>query len=661
MISGGRVSCLVRGAAALVFFAPAAASAGSFDATGAFHFDPFAVVTLDLEDGVMDDTALAGTRVLSVGPWQGYDAALALPAADASYVARLFVRSADVYAQVRVTYEEGDAPQVVSQLFPTGRMTSDGWMELESAPFSVAKAGKPSSVLRVYGPNGVVADAGEIVPQGDFRPAEYCAGAADASSCREDELCMSRHCVDGRGTVPPIPADKARMHAYLRSRIEALFGPYEGRKTHMPKALAALDEQLVTKSRYRYWAAFARAIRLLSDSHTSAFATWQFSYDGKGRIPLNACFLGGHADAKGAPAPGPATPDVLVSHAGKVGSWGLVPGDRVVAVDGMPPLDFVRSLVDEDWGAPAINDPTSLGGLFEALPRAISRSAITVTLERCGGDPSKCVVETVKVADQKPPTEPVDGVDCDFRPKLHVAGAPEDHGFGDFAIFGPALESKPGEEIHGMIWNSLNGQGKVLGDISAAVKSWKDAAARGVILDHRIGNGGTFNAATPILNYAITPREDVAFVWRRRADDTGPTTAEEGLALFEQYKGTGVWPTKVGSPQAKSKVPVALLVTRDVSASDYMPHAMKGEKNVRIFGPTPTNGAFSTFLGFQIWMGVTAQIACGDTIEAGTGKSLCGTGVAPDVVVLPKQTDLMAGKDPVYDAALQWVRENLAP
>ena len=89
---------------------------------------------------------------------------------------------------------------------------------------------------------------------------------------------------------------------------------------------------------------------------------------------------------------------------------------------------------------------------------------------------------------------------------------------------------------------------------------------------------------------------------------------------------------------------------------------MKGASpNVKLFGPNPTNGAFSTFLGGQYWTGLSFQLACGDTIAGTTGDALCGKGVRPDVYVLPRQSQLMMGQDPVYDTALAWVRESLAP
>ena len=43
------------------------------------------------------------------------------------------------------------------------------------------------------------------------------------------------------------------------------------------------------------------------------------------------------------------------------------------------------------------------------------------------------------------------------------------------------------------------------------------------------------------------------------------------------------------------------------------------------------------------------------------GTTHNGHGVLPDEVVFPKQSDLMVGKDSVFEAALQWVRGGLKP
>ena len=38
-----------------------------------------------------------------------------------------------------------------------------------------------------------------------------------------------------------------------------------------------------------------------------------------------------------------------------------------------------------------------------------------------------------------------------------------------------------------------------------------------------------------------------------------------------------------------------------------------------------------------------------------------GRGVEPDEIVFPLQSDLMQGKDTLFDVALQWVRQEMSP
>jgi C-terminal processing protease CtpA/Prc len=87
---------------------------------------------------------------------------------------------------------------------------------------------------------------------------------------------------------------------------------------------------------------------------------------------------------------------------------------------------------------------------------------------------------------------------------------------------------------------------------------------------------------------------------------------------------------------------------------------MKGAPNAKIFGPYETAGAFSTLFSFAYWLGMGYSIAVGDTLYL-DGTMLNGTGVSPDVIVQQKQSDLLAGKDTIYDAAIAWVRQGLKP
>jgi C-terminal processing protease CtpA/Prc len=87
---------------------------------------------------------------------------------------------------------------------------------------------------------------------------------------------------------------------------------------------------------------------------------------------------------------------------------------------------------------------------------------------------------------------------------------------------------------------------------------------------------------------------------------------------------------------------------------------MKGSPRVRIFGPQPTAGAFSSFFQMALGGNMRLSLASGDTI-AYDGQALIGHGVEPDEIVVPLQSDLIHGKDTLYLRALAWLRSELDP
>jgi C-terminal processing protease CtpA/Prc len=272
-------------------------------------------------------------------------------------------------------------------------------------------------------------------------------------------------------------------------------------------------------------------------------------------------------------------------------------------------------------------------------------------------------IETIAMADiaELEPGKPLDPVACDNRPLRHVPGAPANHaaGFGEVFV-GLLQESNPSEAIYGAEWESLytnNGSDGVGAALKDAVELF-ETSANGVILDHRTGTGGTILAPAILWNFAVPRRPLTFFQTRQRAEDEQPSLAE-GLALFEAGLDDGGVDFAGGF--APTSMPVALLITEDVSASDWLPLGLKdAAPNVRIFGPFQTNGGFSTRYQLSYWLGLSFVMASGDSFVA-DGTSLNGTGVEPDEVVLPRQSDLLSGVDSVFEAALDWVRSEVTP
>jgi hypothetical protein len=691
--------CGLFGVAAAVTLAGAPARAGTFDGQGLYRYDPSTIARLDfsaaperylpegIEDkcllagfsAVSDDSALEGDGYLKLRVPQGCAERflVTLPRVPASYRATVWMRHGSLDAQMTILYPEDSGLEItIARMFPTGRVTSDGWVELASNEFPVDGALTTATYLRVYdfaGRDGVDLDGLEIVPAGEYLPQKTCAGLADPA-CGAEETCIYQRCRLGRGYVPPLPDPslKDEVVDVLQGRLRIFFGGKKTRAEDLPKALAAMEAMRSAETAWQFWSAWAKGIRLLHDWHTHAGAPINVAPRGR----LNACFFEGDADVSHAVWPkDPRFADVLVSHAGP-GAAGLQAGDRLIAVDGVHPLEWAASLVDVNLSSYFIASDSdvfaefaeSLGGPTWQGGALILKYARTLTVLRCDAVTETCsdVPETLVVADL-PVAAGGEDVACDNRPFYNLEPgqnpSPSNHYvFGDF-FRGRVANTTPEEAIYGMIWDTLYGGGDpggwVNGHIAEAITDWK-ANARGVILDHRAGNGGTLDAAEN-LTKLVRPLEPLAVIRMpiEIGGDDGPADQAEGLALFNKWKSSDL-AFRVGSADHDPTLPVALILHRDGSASDYMPFGMKGAPKVRLFGPHATAGAFSTFINFDYWGGISFQIASGDTI-AHDGTPLLGHGVEPDVVLLPRQSDLLAGKDTLHEAALAWVRQELAP
>jgi hypothetical protein len=649
------------------------ARAGSFTAGGVFLFDPDAIAAFDFEDGntpmgatiKADKGALSGGHVLALPALGGADLTVAVPPELVTYRVSAWIRDGEVVGSFEVSYT--DRLSEISALYPTGRVTSDGWIEVANDHLRVDGARAKLVQVGVFSAGGAVVDGVEVVPDGDATgfpatPNAPCNGVGDKGACAADQVCIWSECRNVSGWVPPIPADRDDVADYLASRADLLFGPYLERTVDLPAVDTYLDQMRFATDRWTYWNGFTTAVRRLHDGHTTTMGIASFAIQNP--RPLSVCFIEGDADLTHAAAPSdPVYLDVLVSHVGADHNLGLGPGDRLVAVDGQHPIAWARGLVPVNWDHPGISNHTTFAELASLLRATISRYAGSIQVIHCDPASGTCgAVQTIAL--DSLPSDPAgampDIVTCDNRPLRHVPGAPADHAIGDTVYQGVVDESGPGEDIYGMEWESLyttNGSDGVAPDLNAAVTTWQ-SSARGVILDHRTGVGGTILAPEILWNFAIQTHADDVYVDRTFAEEEQPSTAD-AMARFQAALGTSAM-QYVGSNSPNTAVPVALLTTEDVSASDWLAQGMKGGANTRVFAPFQTNGGFSTRYAFGYWLSLSYVMAVGDDILA-DGTTHNGHGVQPDVVVLPKQSDLLAGKDSVFEAAIAWVRTELAP
>lgn len=670
--------------ALLAFAVTTTARAAVFDDMGRLSFRSDAVWTQSFESWTPPDGGSGDLKVVEGSPALHGDKQLHLRLAEDAFSLQLPIGmpsgrfrvsywiKGDCVGGAAADYDDGTPPSLV-HAFPTGRITSDGWIEMQTAALDADGTALGADIrmfLRAYdasSPVEVELDAVEIVRDGDYVAPESCTQWNDPV-CGDDAMCVRGICHDARGWFPPLPDQTTRkaIAAYWKQKISDTFGPYVPRKQAMPDALQALDDLPDATSNVRFWSSFTRAIRLLSDAHT--YTRSPFLTQIRAEHPFNGCFMQGDADLTHDAWPSdPSWPDVLVSHVGKDLTWNLHPGDRLVAVDGVHPLAWVRQLFPESPWVWVADDPAQHANLLALLRGAIPLHARAITVIRCDSNVGTCnsSPEQVEITSMPrvSPSDPIELVGCDSRPSFHVPGAPDDHRFASgledpTIVEGALFESKPEEKLRGLVWNTLLGDGEsqaadVL--LLKAVKSWQ--SARGVVQDHREGHGGTAATANILIGFSRKTYWPLVSLLRAHVQDEGPIDAEEGKQWFNDLKASHG--EKAGSSTPRADIPVALLLTWDVSASDILPFEMQGVPNVRLFGPGPTMGAFGTFYQYSYWGGLLWSIGAEDSISP-AGVTLSGHGVVPDEIVVPRQSDLLKGHDTVHDAALAWIRKGFA-
>ncbi|MBM4374273.1 MAG: hypothetical protein FJ095_04245 [Deltaproteobacteria bacterium] len=663
-----RATCIVIASAVLH---GGAAFAGSFTSDGTFAFSPFGSFRLDFEgealpplsdpeatapEVVVAADALSGEHVLKLGAYESVSFSVTLPPALQTYRASVWIRGGEAVGIVRSSYD-GERRDEAAVLYPTGRMTSDGWVELANVRIPLDGARGPIA-FGVFAPAGAEVDAFELVKDGETtrEPGRACSGVSDTASCVPGEVCTWGACRRVSGWVPPIPDERESVTNYLENRLEFLFGPYENRARDLPAAKVAIEAMRDAKEPWAFWNGFLLALRRLHDSHTGIGGSIA-EYALRNPRPIDACFLEGDADWSHDVAPrDPLYRDVLVSHVGPLRNLGLRSGDRLVRVDGRHPIDWARSMTDVSWSLGSASNHSTFAEHAAALRSLVSRYARTLEVVRCS-EQGCGALETIDVLSLEPlgPDEEFSSRLCDNRPLRHVPGAPDNHQ-GAEDVFAGFLEGSPADEkLFGIEWDSLytttgqDGVGPALGKAVARIGS---EGATGVVLDHRRGTGGTLAGPSILWSYAVKRRPLTFFESRRRAEDEQPTLAD-GKALFTAAVADGT--VDYAGSKLANPVPIALLITSDISASDWLPLGMKGAKNVRLFGPYETSGAFSTRLALGYWLGMSFTLASGDTYVE-DGRTINGFGVPPDEVVVPRQSDLARGRDTVFEAALAWLR-----
>jgi carboxyl-terminal processing protease len=169
---------------------------------------------------------------------------------------------------------------------------------------------------------------------------------------------------------------------------------------------------------------------------------------------------------------------------------------------------------------------------------------------------------------------------------------------------------------------------------------------RGIVIDLRGNPGGVLTMIMGLSGHFVREAVNLGTI----------TTRESALKLVANPRTVGA----AGQPVTPFAGPVAILVDDgSYSASEIFSGGMQAIGRARIFGTRTAGGALPAVLE-RLPGGDVLQYAIGDFVTA-AGQRIEGRGVIPDEVIVPARADLLAGRDVVLDAALDWIVKGSTP
>jgi hypothetical protein len=634
-----------------------------------------------LDDGSFVADAVEGAGALRVAGNRGVllgDADSLAPLASGRVEVRMFARADGAMPELRVVYARRPLddrtlsfPMAQVVALRTGRATSDGWIELSTGPIDgtliSAKIGGLLLVSPEDAPKGAsfVVDALEVARVADAAlSGGECTLATQAQACKAGASCVEGYCIDGAvvyGALPPKETRRdvvARTVTYL-TRFEedrhASANAASGFAQKMPQIAETAD---TPEAFYR---PFYESFGEVRGAHTSvptpahyaqlaSMSSMVLRYSGS---ELNACFgvvekdLAGGGRGFGVYQVASPSP--------------LQVGDVVDQVDGEPVGSWVARFAAEQELLAA--DPDSDAPYQASMLHAfVMRFGKTLTVQRCTA-PGACRAVSIDLAALRKTPEGIKQMTCSPRFQLSVAPGPGQ----DVNAYEAAIMAQGADGIV-----SLHTNGEPLDDANwvSTVSSAFTTAQTALLVDKRRGDGGGGRALETWGKY-MRRSSDVGLYFVGRLDASlidGPpgfldtllgTCDGRSTAGACVHAGLETFPPAPGAMPAK----VAWLTVLDGSASDMSTFFAKGATNVRIFAPNRTMGLFGglgVMGGFLPgWSGGSVQF--GDVREGRTNQERLrgwwhsGRGIDPDQVIVQRQSDLIANRDTMLEAARAWL------
>jgi len=175
--------------------------------------------------------------------------------------------------------------------------------------------------------------------------------------------------------------------------------------------------------------------------------------------------------------------------------------------------------------------------------------------------------------------------------------------------------------------------------IDRAVDDVRDC--RGVVLDIRGNPGGVAGMVMGVAGHFLTSPVALGTMRRRGAELSflaNPRRVDSKSRPVEPFMG-----------------PLAILIDEmSVSTSEIFAGGMQAIGRARIFGETSAGQALPAGT-YKLPDGDVLMHVLADFTDA-NGTRIEGRGVVPDVTVDPDREQLLEGRDPILDAAVDWIR-----
>jgi carboxyl-terminal processing protease len=205
-----------------------------------------------------------------------------------------------------------------------------------------------------------------------------------------------------------------------------------------------------------------------------------------------------------------------------------------------------------------------------------------------------------------------------------------------FARFSSREVASGGTRV-GVIWFN-NWLAPLMRQVDSAVDQYR--GHDGIILDLRGNTGGVAAMVSGLAGHFTTRRDTLG------TNQTRTTT----LYFIANPRGS----TADGRQVAPFAGPVAVLTDElSASASEVFTGGMRALHRIRVFGDTSL-GAVLPAVWDKLPNGDVLYHALGEFVTS-TGERLEGRGVLPDQPITVTRADLLAGRDPVLEAAVRWI------